>query len=444
VQPDVNSAAGRDELEQAILLARSVTETDPVRRAGRLRALLAPELATLALSQSLLRARAHDKFGPAAERMFFTAAGLEQASRTDVADHRAARFARRPQAGTDAVLDLCCGIGGDLLAFARAGLPAHGVERDPATADLARANLAGFPGVEISVGAAEDAHWRGAAAVFLDPARRTGQVRHFDPAAYSPSYDFVSLVLAESPWSAAKLAPGLDHSLIPDGVEAEWVSYRHGVKETVLWSSAFTESAAGSSPAAVRRRATVLPSGRQLTDADPAEPAVGALGEYVYEPDGAIIRAGLVQQLATVLPGGRRLDEHLAYLTADGPLAETDSSMARGYRVIDVLDYSIKRLATELRLRQIGIVEIKKRGVDIDPAVLRRRLKLAGTESITVLLARVGDRRLAVLAQPVRAEPSGVEYSGVEYSGVEYSDAPPADQPGPAQASDPEVPGTIG
>ncbi|MCW2539586.1 MAG: cytosine methyltransferase [Frankiales bacterium] len=431
MQPDLKTAAGRDELERAITVARSITETDPVRRAGRLRALLEPELATLALSQSVLRARAQDKFGPAAERMFFTVAGLEQASRTEVADHRAARFAARPPAAAGPVLDLCCGIGGDLLAFARAGLAGHGVDRDPATVELARANLAGFPGVDVSVGAAEDAHWQAAAAVFLDPARRTGQVRHFDPAAYSPSYDFVRLVLAESPWSAAKLAPGLDHGLIPDGVEAEWVSYRHGVKETVLWSAAFAEYAAStgsassagsavSAPSPVRRRATMLPSARQLTDTDPAQSAVGALGDYVYEPDGAIIRAGLVQQLAARLPGGRRLDEHLAYLTADGRLADGDASMARGYRVLDVLDYSVKRLATELRRRQIGIAEIKKRGVDIDPAVLRRRLNLAGTESITVLLARVGHRRLAILAQPIEL------------------------QADPVQDSEPDVPGTIG
>ena len=90
------------------------------------------------------------------------------------------------------------------------------------------------------------------------------------------------------------------------------MSFGGGVKEAVLWSAGF---AAGG----VRRRATVLPAGRQLTDADPAEPRVGPVGGYLYEPDGAVIRAGLVQQLAALLPGGRRIAEQLAYLSADGP-----------------------------------------------------------------------------------------------------------------------------
>jgi hypothetical protein len=136
----------------------------------------------------------------------------------------------------------------------------------------------------------------------------------------------------------------------------------------------------------------------QLTDADPASAAVGELGEYLYEPDGAVIRAGLVQQVAALLPGGRRLDPQLAYLTADQPLA---TPLARGFRVLDVLDYSVKRLRAELQRRGVGIVEIKKRGVDVDPAALRRELRPSGPNRLTVLLARVGERRLAVLADPV-------------------------------------------
>jgi hypothetical protein len=142
----------------------------------------------------------------------------------------------------------------------------------------------------------------------------------------------------------------------------------------------------------------VLPAGAQLTDADPAIDEIGPLGEFVYEPDGAVIRAGLVQQAAALLPGGRRLDAQLAYLTAD---KAADTPFARGYRVLDVLPYSVKRLRAELVRREVGIVEIKKRGVDIDPAALRRELKPRGSHSLTVILARVGDDRLAILANPV-------------------------------------------
>lgn len=380
------TAAGRDELHRAIERAEALDEVDPIRRAAALRRFLDPQLATVALHQAGLRARARAKFGALADSLLFTADGLEQSTRVELADHRAARFAA---SGLDSVLDLCCGIGADVLAFQRAGLAVTGVERDPDTAALAAANT----GARILSGNAEDADWRAAESVFLDPARRTDRGRTFDPRAYSPDFDFVSSVLTSGGYAAAKLAPGLDHDLIPPSIEAEWVSFAGGVKEAVLWSAAFGRRG-------VSRRATALPSGEQLTDADPSAAVLGPVGAYLYEPDGAVIRAGLVQQAAALLPGGRRIDEHLAYLSCDAPVS---TALARGYRVLDVLPYSVKRLRAELKRREVGIVEIKKRGVDIDPAALRRELRPQGPASITVLLARVGESRLAILAEPVRS-----------------------------------------
>ncbi|HEX8094128.1 THUMP-like domain-containing protein, partial [Jatrophihabitans sp.] len=236
--------------------------------------------------------------------------------------------------------------------------------------------------------------WRSAESVFLDPARRGARGRTFDPAAYSPGFGFVTEVLLGMRYAAAKLGPGIEHALIPEGVEAEWVSFDGGVKEAALWSAGFATGG-------IRRRATVLPAGLQLSDADPAEHRIGPVGGYLYEPDGAVIRAGLVRQLAALLPGGRRIEEQLAYLAADAVAGGQAAGLARGFRVLDVLPYSLKRLRAELARRQVGIVEIKKRGVDIDPAVLRRALKPAGPNSMTVLLARVGEQHLAILAEPL-------------------------------------------
>jgi hypothetical protein len=234
----------------------------------------------------------------------------------------------------------------------------------------------------------------------LDPARRTDRGRTFDPRAFSPSFDFVLEVLQEANFAAAKLSPGLSHDLIPANLEAEWVSYRGGVKESVLWSGGMRASEAGPR-SAVRRRATVLPADVELTDADPASQSILPIRAFVHEPDGAVIRAGLVRQAAAMVGGGR-IDEHLAYLTSDAPSA---SALARSYRVLEVVPYSVKRIRTELRRREVGVVEIKKRGVDIDPAALRRELKPSGPNSMTVLLARVGEQHLAVFAEPV---PTGV------------------------------------
>ena len=128
-------------------------------------------LVAAAVTQVRLRSRARAKFGADADRMFFTADGLEQATRAVVAERHAARFV---DAGADRVLDLCCGIGGDLLAFARAGLRATGVDRDPDTVEVARANLAAF-GLPGTV--------RGGRPPWTRPGRPPGSTRRGGPAA---------------------------------------------------------------------------------------------------------------------------------------------------------------------------------------------------------------------------------------------------------------------
>jgi SAM-dependent methyltransferase len=392
--PDLTTPDGRAELDAAIEVVRALHESDPVRLASKLRATMAADLAMAAMSQARLRQDAEAKFGPSAHGMYFTRAGLEQASRAEVAAHRAARFAA---AGLSEVLDLCCGIGADARAFSLAGLRVTGVEQDPETAAVFVANT----GAPVVIADAKDSDWAGAESVFLDPSRRNSERRIFDPAGYSPSFDFVIDVLREKAFAAAKLAPGISHDLIPDGIEAEWVSHHGGVKEAVLWSIGFGTAGFGTAGfgtagfGTATRRATVLGAG-ELTDKSPSQQAIGEIGSYLYEPDGAVIRAGLVQQAAALFVGGRRIDEHLAYLSADEP---RDTRMAQGFRVLGVLNYSVARLRAELRRREVGIVEIKKRGVDVDPAALRKELKPAGKNALTVLLARVGDKRLAILAE---------------------------------------------
>jgi SAM-dependent methyltransferase len=405
VDRDLITGQGRARLEAAIDVATAEREADPLRRAEAVRGAVGdPGLAATAIAQADLRVRAVRKFGESARQMLFTASGLKQATRRELADHRARRYAA---AAPESVLDLCCGIGSDLLAFSRAGLMATGVESDELTADIARANVAGRAAVV--VGDAVNAGWRDAASVFIDPARRDTGGRTFDPASYSPSLDFVVDLLHAKRLAAAKVGPGLDHRLIPAGTEAEFVSWAghrdgsgtsrdHGVKEAVLWSVGFSELTGSM----ISRRATVLPSGLSLTDVDPAEAAIGPIAEFIHEPDGTVIRAGLVQQ-AAALAGAHRIDAHLAYLSGDDPAPEwaRTGHLIRSYRVQDVFPYSVKRLRTELSRRGIGIVEIKKRGIDIDPAALRRQLRPSGKHSITVVLARLADQRVAMLTEPV-------------------------------------------
>jgi hypothetical protein len=330
-------------------------------------------LVTTAVTQAALRHRAVVKFGADAERMYFTPDGLEQATRTTVGTHRAARLANGMPGAS--VVDLGCGIGGDLISAARAGLRVTGVERDPETAATARANLAalGLAG-DVLVGDAESTDLTPYDVVFADPARRADGRRVFDHNAYSPPWSFVLELLDRT--ACVKVAPGIPHDAIPAGVEAEWISDSGEVKEAALWSGQLY----GGTP----RRATLLPSEATVADAPEAE--VGPVGKYVYEPDGAIVRAGLVTAVAATVDGWL-LDPRIAYVTASDYVP---TPLASAYEVVEELPYKEKALRSWVRSQDIGTLEIKKRGVDLDPAQLRKKLAPKGSRSATLIITRIG------------------------------------------------------
>ncbi|SEF08451.1 class I SAM-dependent methyltransferase [Jiangella alba] len=355
----------------------------------RLRRAHAPDLVAAALTQARLRARAVDKFAPAdAARMFFTVDGYEQATRVRVARHRAERLAAALGRGAT-VADLCCGIGGDLVELARAGLTVTGVEADELTAAVAAANAAalGVP-AQVRHADATTTDRTGYAAVVCDPARRGGRGRVFDPDAYRPPWSFVLELLAAT--ACVKVAPGLPHERIPGGVEAEWVSERGEVKEAALWSGDLACDG-------VRRRATLLPSGATLTDRDDPGPVVRPLGAYLYEPDGAVIRAGLVTAAAARVGGGL-LDPSIAYVTAD---AAVGTPFARGYRVLDTLPYDVKALRRYVRDHGIGVLTVKKRGVGVEPEKLRAAVRPRGERTATFVVTRVAGAATVLVADPL-------------------------------------------
>lgn len=365
---------------------------DPVRTATALRratvstAVPAGHVAA-ALTQANLRHRAAGKFGTDAARMYFTPDGLEQATRARVATHRAARLAL---SGPGSVLDLGCGIGGDLVALARAGLVVAGVDHDELRAEVARANLHALGlGGAVQAASAADVDLTGFGVVFADPARRNARGRVFDVDGWSPPWPFVVSLLRRP--SCVKVAPGLPHHLLPDGVEAEWVSDDAEVKEAALWSPQL---------AAARRRATVIRGDGlvTLTDDDDPGAAVRGVGRFLYEPDGAVIRAGLVTAVAAAVNGGL-VDEHLAYVTSDEAFS---TPLARSYEVLEELPYKEKALRAALRERGIGRLTVKKRGVDLVPDELRKRLALRGDGEATLVLTRVAGKGAALLVRPFR------------------------------------------
>ncbi|MGO4256059.1 class I SAM-dependent methyltransferase [Marmoricola sp. RAF53] len=368
------------------LLARAAdAPADPLRASASLRRHGTAEQVAAALTQARLRERAADKFGDLAARMYFTPDGLEQATRQPVAEHRAARLVA---AGTSSVIDLGCGIGGDLVAAARAGITAAGVDLDPLRVEVARANLAALDlGGAVAVADATTVDHSPFDVAFADPARRSARGRSFVVDDWTPPWPFVEDLLRRT--SCVKVAPGIPHALVPAGVEAEWVSDHGEVKEAALWSGAL---------ATVARRATVIGSGglATLTEEDDPGAEVRAVGDYLYEPDGAVIRAGLVTAVAAGVGGGL-VDPHIAYVTADDAFR---TPFARSYRVVEELPYREKQLRAALRERGIGRLTIKKRGVDVVPEELRKRLAPTGDAEGTIVLTRVAGQGTCLLVQP--------------------------------------------
>lgn len=400
---------------QALLAGlRDHDPADELALATRLRRDHPAALVSAALGQARLRQRAAAKFGADAERMYFTPDGVEQATRTSVAAHRAARFAAL---GVTRVADLCCGIGGDAVALARAGIAVLAVDRDPATAAAARANAAALglaELVDVRCAEAGDADISGYDAVFIDPARRAGvhggagrgRGRVFDPEAYSPPLSWAVEVAGRVSHAALKVAPGIPHEAVPAAAEAEWVSDAGDVKEAVLWFGAVPDAVSPDavSPGAVSpgaRRATLLPAGATLTGRGLPDPAPGPVGRYLYEPDGAVIRAHLVAEVAAQVEG-RLLDPTIAYVTADD---RAPTPYATAYEITDVLPFNLKNLRALLRERGVGSVTVKKRGSAVEPEELRRKLKLSGPPAVscTVFLTRVAGAPTVLLGRPAPA-----------------------------------------
>ncbi|MCE7078759.1 methyltransferase domain-containing protein [Streptomyces sp. ST2-7A] len=371
--------------------------------ATRLRRDHPAELVAAALTRARLRVRARAKFGAEADTMWFTADGVEQATRAGVAARRAERFAG---AGATRVVDLCCGNGGDALALARAGLEVVAVDRSPLACAVVAANaeeLGLADRIRVVTGDVTDPGTVGdvtgpGTALFIDPARRDGRGRTFDPEAYSPPLSRALDAARRAPLAAVKIAPGIPHEALPPDAETEWVSDGGEVKEAVLWFG---------TGAAQPRRATLLPGGHSVTgDGSPApdpeaDGEYGPVDRYLYEPDGAVIRAGLVGAVARII-GARLIDPRIAYLTSD---VAVHTPWAAGWEVTDVLPFNLKRLRALLRERGVGTLTIKKRGFAMTPEELRRRLAPRGPNACTLVVTRVGERPLVLVTRPLREAP---------------------------------------
>lgn len=386
------SSEGRRALE----LASAEADPDSLSAASRVRRHVDADLAAAVLDQISLRRRAVAKIGPVGASMLWTRDGLEQATRADVSRWRARRI---KEAGFSHVLDLGCGCGADARACLDAGLEVTAVEIDPATAELARRNL---PEAQVICGDATAVLPRlrdqtgATTVVMLDPARRTGRGRTWRLEDVQPSWSFVEKVLESMP-AVAKLGPGVDRSQLPN-LPVTYVGHRADLVEATVWSGFDTQRSGD-------RAVLIEPAGIHELPGGSAAPAAGELGCYLAEPHPAAIRAG---SLSTISGSLRAVSEGIAYLTADELVA---SPWLTWFAVKEVLPLDVRSLRSWLRQHHVGTVEIKKRGVDVDPVTWRRKLKPSGPHRVTVICTPTTGSAKALICDRVRL-PRGVHEAG--------------------------------
>jgi hypothetical protein len=333
----------------------------------------------------LLRRRAAEKL-PGTGEWLFTDEALQQASAAAVASHRAQRLADR------IVHDVTCSIGTELAALRGSAARVVGSDIDAVRLAMAQHNLGA--GTDLCRADALYPVTRDAV-VLADPARRGSGRRRFDPRDYRPALDQLFDVYRGREM-IVKCAPGIDFDVVTrfgfDG-EIEVTSYRGSVREACLWSAGLAEPG-------VRRRASILDRGEQITDVEPDGCPVRPVGRWIVDPDGAVVRAGLVRHFAA-RHGLWQVDPHIAYLSGD----QLPTGI-RGFEVLQQLAFDERRLRQALSALDCGALEILVRGVDVDPTGLRRRLALRGGQALAVVITRLGSgaaaRGTAFVCRPSR------------------------------------------
>jgi SAM-dependent methyltransferase len=345
------------------------------------------QLAQAALETAILRVEGRRKF-PHADSLYFTREALEQASPNPVSEYRSERFQQ-----FEYLLDLGCSIGSDSIHMAHFA-PTTGIDLDTLRLAMAQANAhvlncAQLHFVQADLNAGIPYKLSARVGIFFDPARRKQGKRTFTTHQYSPPLEILNAWLPDFPAFGVKISPGVNKSeLTSYEAELEFISLKGELKEAVLWFGPLKTA---------YRRATVLPGPHSLIVDDPLQRLpVAEPGDYLYEPDPAVIRAGLVAKLGSQLDAWQ-LDTDIAYLSSN-QMVETP--FARAWQVEDWLQFNLKQLRQYLRTRGIGKIVVKKRGSPLKPDELIHRLKLKGDGKRVVVLTHLDGKPIVVVCFP--------------------------------------------
>ncbi len=384
--------------------------TERLRKLGYL-----PAEISAALTQIRLRNKAEVKFGEHASHLLFTADGIEQATRCEVANYHAQHLINT---GSKKVFDFGCGIGADSLAFATAGLTVQAVEIDPETAIFAKHNLRNFPLAQV-INA--DAHTltppsqldsSHSDTIWIDPARRLNGKRILNPLHWLPSLEQAIHLGRHYRSAGIKIAPGIDYAHLPPNAHVTWVSYAGTLLEAVIWLGHSAPQAGRSalifsSTTSPKLFSSAIAPNLPAPAVDPTE-----LGAVIIEPDSALIRSGQIADICTDLACAP-VSSQIAYLTPTNGVSlstfrtKLSQSPYRDslhlYQVAEVLPLNPKKLSKHLQNLEIGILEIKKRGIDIAPEILRKQLRLnkKSSKTATLILTPLLGQKQAVLCHPI-------------------------------------------
>jgi hypothetical protein len=359
----------------------------------RLRKFLTAERARLVVQQTELRRKGVEKFGDSAGRMFFTDLSLQQATDRWIAAYKASRFASE-----QAIVDYCCGIGGDLLALA-SQRSTTGWDRSPEMVIFAEVNARVWGRAEstrVCLGNVEDHPPTPDQQWHLDPDRRNDGRRSTHLEWHSPNEATIRSWLDVAPSGAIKLAPAT--VLAADWqarAELEWISHDRQCRQLIAWFGELAQSDGKHRATAIHGNQSHSFVGAENTTAEIAH----EIGAFVYDTDPAIRAAKLTGALAASL-ACETLSPGESYLTADRKI---EHPLLTGFRVIEILPLRLSNLVKHLQACNIGILEIKTRGVATDPKQVRSKLKLTGNRSVTLLLSKWGKREIAMLAKRIEA-----------------------------------------
>jgi hypothetical protein len=340
-----------------------------------------------ALRLSSARRRGRAKFSRA-DRMWLDPIGLEQATAEEVARHKARRFSGA------VVVDLCAGIGGDAVAMARESR-VLAVDADPGMCRRVGWNAEVYEVADRVAPVRARAETFGippGALVHVDPDRRGGpKSRARLLLDYVPGLDSLKALPARVAAGAIKLGPASDFEAHfgSTGFEVELISLRGECKEATVWFRGL---------ATCRRRATRLPEGVTWTERDgspTARPGVVPPSSWLYDPDPALVRSGLVSSFAAA-HGLERCGEGVDFLTGSDRVA---SPFLAAFEVEEVVPFDLKTLRGVVAARGIGPLEIKVRGLDARPEDLRSRLRPPGPNPATLLLIGGAGPARAVIAR---------------------------------------------